>query len=55
MNLCKVIVAETPQELQAELNALLATIDLYEIQNNVATVGGKPQFIAYVYGREKEA
>ena len=55
MNCCKVIVAETPQELQAELNKLLINFDLYEVQNNVATVGGRPQFIAYVYGKEKEA
>ena len=51
---CKTFVCATPEELSAQLNNLLANFDLYEIQNNTVTAGGKPQFIAYVYGKEKE-
>lgn len=50
---CVSLVCGSPDELAAELNDLLTHFDVYEIQNTTATSGGRPQFIAYVYGRDK--
>ncbi len=49
----RTIVTTSPEELSAAIKELLTHFDLYEIQNNTVAVGGKVQFIAYVYGREK--
>ena len=51
----KTIICATPEELSTALNQLLTHFDLWDVKHNTVTVGGKPQFIAYVYGREKEA
>lgn len=50
----KIIVCNSPEELQTEVNNLLQHFDLYEIKNETAPCNGKLQFIAYVYGKERE-
>ena len=50
---CITLIAATPEELAAETARLLTTFDLYQVNNSVTNVGGKVQFIAFVYGKYK--
>lgn len=49
----KIIVCNSPEELQAEVNSLLQHFDLYDIKNETVPCNGKLQFVAYVYGKER--
>jgi len=47
------IVAASPEELQREVNDLLQHFDLYDINNNTIVKDGKTQFIAFLYGHDR--
>ena len=48
------IIAASPEELQREVNDLLQHFDLYDINNNTIVKDGRPQFIAFLYGRYRD-
>ena len=49
------IIAGSPEELTREVNELLSHFDLYDIKySTVPTGSGGTQFIAFVYGKERE-
>lgn len=50
----RIIVAISPEELQRQLNDLLTHFDLYDIKNSTIIQDGRVQWVAYVYGRERE-
>lgn len=50
----KIIIAISPEELQRQVNDLLTHFDLYDINNSTIVQDGRVQWVAYVYGRERE-
>ena len=50
----KIIIALSSEELQRQVNDLLTHFDLYDINNSTIVQDGRVQWVAYVYGHERD-